>query len=334
MHTVENKKLSVYLDQNILSELREDKPLRIDVEAILSIIFKHGGHPVFSWLHEREILQSDQPEQFIQVLETLDAYYLPDIASQVGSSTSSLTLEEGCPRDRISTSPNSFTNIQSSFEDGVQMLNFIRGGLPKNTASNLLVVISASAEQALSSLCDDIPAEFQELIRPIFETAARDLRLSIQSVPLTNLQTEAVNQKILWKSKLPNFAQVDEMPAEEVVEFMLTQIEGNTQQSLRLTFPRNFNKSNKPEIGEITGFAYLMFELGVVRAPKAQKGSLESRNKHFLGQFRDCQHIEAAARCCFFITFDKGVARLAKAVYAYAGIKTQVLLFKRTQSQK
>ncbi|ATX64456.1 hypothetical protein BG454_00250 [Roseinatronobacter bogoriensis subsp. barguzinensis] len=68
----------------------------------------------------------------------------------------------------------------------------------------------------------------------------------------------------------------------------------------------------------------MLFALGIVRDRRVSSKGRARREKHFLGQFRDCQHIEAASRCAAFITFDKGAARLAGAAYAHAGVKTAV----------
>jgi len=129
------------------------------------------------------------------------------------------------------------------------------------------------------------------------------------------------------RARLPeNYAQLDAIPADQVVEFVLGVLDDPDRDELLKLYPRCFwTDAHGRKEGKRTGFAFMLFALGIVRDKRVSSKGRTRREKHFLGQFRDCQHIEAASRCAAFITFDKAAARLAKATYAYAGGATQVI---------
>lgn len=111
-----------------------------------------------------------------------------------------------------------------------------------------------------------------------------------------------------------------------MVEFVFGLLDDPDRDEFLKLHPRGFwTDAVGREEGNLTGFAFLLFALGIVRDKRVSSKGRARREKHCLGQFRDCQHIEAASRCAAFITFDKGAARLAKATYAYAGAATQVI---------
>jgi hypothetical protein len=107
---------------------------------------------------------------------------------------------------------------------------------------------------------------------------------------------------------------------------MFSCLDERDRTALEKQFPQGFwSELDGRETGALAGLAFMLFMCGLVRDKRVKKGSTERRAQHFLGQFRDGVHIENAARCAVFITCDKGAARLARALYAYAGVKTQVV---------
>ncbi|MDP2062986.1 MAG: hypothetical protein Q8J98_07760 [Phaeovulum sp.] len=129
------------------------------------------------------------------------------------------------------------------------------------------------------------------------------------------------------REKLPkNYAQLDEMPDDEVADYLISCLDENDQAAIRKRYPPLFWADFKTrEEGDLTGFAFLQFMMGLVREKRAKKRDQQRRAKYFRTQFQDCRHIETASRCAVFVTFDKGAARLAKAVFAYAGVRTEVV---------
>ena len=116
------------------------------------------------------------------------------------------------------------------------------------------------------------------------------------------------------------------MPAEDVALYIISCLDDNEKNAIQDQLPQGFwsNIASREE-GALSGFAFMLFMCGLIRDKRVRTKGRARREKHFLGQFRDCVHIENAARCAVFVTFDKGAARLAKAVYSYAGIQTEVL---------
>jgi hypothetical protein len=315
-----------YLDQNIVSALRNGQPLQATLMKIMDGIVGLGGVPVYSWIHEREILQSNRPTEYVDVLESIGAGYLPATGEQKIPHPTPRNIENGRPSERISLEPDPLNRILTSMEEMVQLMNFIQGGLEGIDARELLGAVSESATDALMALLDDVPEELKDEVRPLLEQAARDIAAYANSIPLSDLRNETTNELLLWKDSLPNFAQVDQIPASKVVSYILAQLKADQRYDLLHTYPPNFHRSTMGQDGMLVGFSFQMFTLGLVREPETKKGKIEKRNKHYLGQFRDCLHIEEAAQCNSFYTLDKKAARLAEAVYAYAGVQTEVIL--------
>ena len=151
---------------------------------------------------------------------------------------------------------------------------------------------------------------------------------AISEMPLEKVRGEAEVWRDRIRARLPeNLAQLDAIPADQLVEYVLGLLDDPDRDEFLKLHPRGFwTDAFGREEGNLTGFAFMLFALGIVRDRRVRSGERTRREKHFLGQFRDCQHIEAASRCAAFITFDKGAARLAGAAYAHAGVKTEVCL--------
>jgi hypothetical protein len=136
------------------------------------------------------------------------------------------------------------------------------------------------------------------------------------------------------RERLPaSFAQLDEVPDEQAVSFLFSCLDERDRELTQNQFPTGFwSKLEMRETGELTGLAFMLFLCGLVRDRRVKRGPNESRIQYFRGQFRDAVHIENAARCAMFITCDKGAARLARSLYAYAGVETQVVELKITDT--
>lgn len=66
----------VYIDQNILSHLREGKSAKDELVGVLSKLQERNVIFVFSMTHVDECRASSQPEQFVEVMEELPVYLM------------------------------------------------------------------------------------------------------------------------------------------------------------------------------------------------------------------------------------------------------------------
>jgi len=85
-------------------------------------------------------------------------------------------------------------------------------------------------------------------------------------------------------------------------------------------YPEKFAQLRNLETGDLSGFAFALFGMGLTKRKGKFTGPRKSQN--FAAQFRDAQHIEEASRCDCFITFDKDASVLAASTFAYAEFPT------------
>lgn len=306
----------IYLDQNILSRLRPDEEKRDFYMRIARSMRDKGGIPVFSSAHVAEITQSDRPQAFASILEELDACFLPEPTIQ----NAGIQLEAGLPQERIGTAPDPIAQAGAALMSSLKLMNSIQGGLGSILPADLLREISDEGAEALRALSTEVPVA----LRPLFEEQIRRFKQIVEAIPLSSMAQQYTRHRKAFQDRLPNFAQIDEIPAEQAAERLIAYLSPEEQQAIRQNFPKGFLSHPDCEPGDLAGFAFMLFSLGLVRVPHARKGPVHKRHKHYYAQFRDCEHIEHACRCDLILTRDGGAARLARAVYAYAGCATQV----------
>ena len=308
----------IYLDQNVYSRLQDDSPERVDLLRALLAIAQNNGIFVYSSVHVDECRASDRPEAFASILEELSAYFL----ESSDPSRSEFILTSGKARDLILAETDFLHETSRRMEDMLKPLQFAFGWLDKIDADELLSEIVSELDAFWASLAADLPATAHDALQMVKDAMARE----IFDIPLQKLQEE----NLVWRSKLrtrlpQNYAQLDEIPASEIVPFVFSHLDASERKEIEQQFPQGFwVEPENRKAGALTGLAFLLFAMGIVRNKRVRKKDRKTREKHFLGQFRDCQHIEEGAGCAMFLTFDEGAARLAKAVYSYSGVQTIV----------
>lgn len=326
--TLSKNPLPVYLDQNVLSGIREGEPTRQGLMDLLKVAAEQEAIFVYSMVHVEECRASDQPERFVQVLEELSAYLL----ESTPGSDQSLTLSLGRARELILAEPDVTDQAQRVMENLLKPLHLAAGWLSG-------VEISELKEQMAREVDDFWASLEQNTDLSIFEpdmrsNALRAFRMGregmlqiVRDLPIQQLKDESEQSSTLLRIRLPeNLAQLDEMPAEDVAFYIISCLEKKEKKGIQDQFPQGFwsNTASREE-GALSGFAFMLFMCGLIRDKRVRTRGRVRREKHFLGQFRDCLHIENAARCAIFVTFDKGAARLAKAAYSYADVQTEIL---------
>jgi hypothetical protein len=118
------------------------------------------------------------------------------------------------------------------------------------------------------------------------------------------------------------------MSSKEKVEFLFSTVDAQMRLKFEEMYPKNFASKRALEVGEVGGFAALLFSLGLVKRRGIFSGP--SQEKNFVAQQNDFAHIEAGSRCDVFLTFDKGASELAAASYTYAGFPTVAILLTKS----
>jgi hypothetical protein len=315
----QNNPKMVYLDQNILSKLREDDPASDDLRGILNQLSTHGAMFVYSMIHVDECRASGRPDAFVRALDALSAWFIEPCAA----GDHRVTLSHGRADELILASSDITHEASRRMEDLLKPMHFAMGWLDGLDATSLREEMVQGIDEFWGVLEGGLPSEMHDWLIE----GKRSILEAINGMPLEQVRNERNDWFERVRSRLPeNYAQLDAVPADQVVHWVFNRLDHADQEQFEKLFPRRFwAEVDGREEGGLTGFAFLLFTLGIVRDRRVSSKGRSRREKHFLGQFRDCQHIEEASRCAAFITFDKGAWRLAKAAYAYAGVETEVI---------
>lgn len=327
MNALENV-VPVYIDQNILSHLRVGKNSRDELVSLLKKLEEKNAVLVYSMTHVDECRDSSQPEMFVDVMEGLPVYLLEfDNASDRQA-----TLSLGRARELLLEPEDATHHAKQLIENLLRVFQFASGWLNETEAQELKNEMVAEMAGFWEILRRDVDwdllgAELGGQAKHALSAAQREMGVLIENMCLEQTRDELQKGLMGLKERLPaNYAQLDEIPDGEAVSFVFSCLEEQDREAVQSRYPQDFwNKLEGRETGELAGLAFMLFMCGLVRDRRVKKGNTETRMQHFRGQFRDGVHIENAARCAVFITCDKGAARLARSLYAYAGIATKVV---------
>lgn len=308
-----------YLDQNILSKLREGEPGSDLLRGALNKMGAQGVMFVYSMVHVDETRASGRPEAFVEALNAISAWYIEPQAHD----DHRVALSSGRAEALILADRDLLHQASRTMENLLKPMQFAMGWLDRVDETSLREELI----EGVNEFWDALEMELPEKNRGQLTGGKRAMLEAISDIPLEKVRGEAEVSFDRIRTRLPeNYAQLDAVPADQVVEFVFGLLDDPDRDEFLKLYPRGFwTEDLGREEGNLTGFAFLLFALGIVRDKRVSSKGRARREKHYLGQFRDCQHIEAASRCAAFITFDKGAARLAKATYAYAGAATQVI---------
>lgn len=309
-----------YLDQNVLSRLRKGEPGSDLLRSALNKMDVQDVMFVYSMIHVDESRASGRPEAFVEALNSISAWCIEPHPHN----DQRVALSSGRAEELILADQDISHEATRTLEDLLKPMQFAMGWLDRVDATSLRQELIDGVNEFWRGLENELPEGNMGLLTD----GKRAILGAIHEMPLEKVRGEAEVSFDRFRARLPeNHAQLDATPADQVVEFVLGHLDDPDRDELLKLYPRGFlTDALGREEGNLTGFAFMLFARGIVRDRRFSSKGRTRREKHFLGQFRDCQHIEAASRCAAFITFDKGAARLAKATYAYAGVATQVIL--------
>ena len=313
-------RIPVYLDQNVFSRLQPSQYARTDMRAVLDIVTNLGGVIVYSSTHVEECRASNQPDAFASILEDTSAYFM----EPKDAANPQMTLSLNRARELVMAEVDQADRAMRRMEDFLKVIQFVMGWSGKVAAHELVSEIVADMDAYWESLATEFPAS----VDWCFTAIKVEMAKLVKGLPLDSIRAEKEATFSKLRGRLPvNYAQLDAIPAEDVACFLISRLDDKEKPGFRSEFPRGFwSRVESRREGALTAFAFVLFAMGLVRNRKAKAKSRSRREKHFLGQFRDCCHIEQASRCPVFITMDADAARLARAVYYYAGVSTKILL--------
>ncbi|MBW6505213.1 MAG: hypothetical protein K0B00_00530 [Rhodobacteraceae bacterium] len=311
--------MPVYLDQNVLSRLQPKSLGRDSLLDSLREMAKSGAVYVYSFVHVAESRASGRAEVFAAILDEIDACFL----EPKSMNDAEVTLSRCRAREMLLAEHGFLDDAVRGMEVMLKLIQFALGWLGELEERVLLDELQAEINSVWASLGRELPESWRAKLEP----AWHEMSDTIQGLPLHQLRAEGRAEQRSLRGLLPNnYAQLDEKPSETAASFIFARLDENERRKIQEVFPLGFwSEIEKREDGLLAGFSFMLFIHGLVRDRRTRAKGRDRREKHFLGQFRDCQHIEAATCCRAFVTFDSGAARLAKAAYAYAGATTEVI---------
>lgn len=221
--------------------------------------------------------------------------------------------------ERLILSELNFANKSAAFlKSQLTVLQFAMGWLGELEAKDLMDELEAEVDLWLQEL----HSESEGLLdTTVFR---RELIKILHSIDIEELKRESIEQAPKTEAEwLEKYSRIDNLPANKVADYILEEIGHEAAKEIRERFPKSaWPEGGYEENGTLTGLAFFLFTQGVGRNRKVKSGNQSSRRKGLRSQFHDCQHIEAAARCTFFLSNDRGAVKLAQAAYAYAGVST------------
>jgi len=122
----------VYIDQNILSHLREGKSGKDELVGALSKLQERNAVFVFSMTHVDECRASSQPEQFVEVMEELPVYLMEFENTCDQQSTLSL----GSARELLLEPEDTPHHAKRLIENLLHVMHFASGWLGKGRSSS------------------------------------------------------------------------------------------------------------------------------------------------------------------------------------------------------
>ncbi|SFL26521.1 hypothetical protein SAMN04488518_1356 [Pseudovibrio ascidiaceicola] len=311
----DKRKFIIYLDQNILSNLREGEPARDELLRTLKHYQKHEPIFVYSQVHVEECRAFHDPDQFVRVIDEIKGFYIQPSERFEHN----FEISPNRAKDLMLSKPDLASKAQEYISELLVLAQYVVGWLGKLESKEL--------QQELEKSIDLLVPELQRETFGLLDVVSfRQILLeSLRSIDLDKHKSDALHQQpqttCEWNER---FNQIDNLASDNVVEFIFSELGDEAKRRLIDTFPqKNWPNGPYANNGALVGLTFLLFTQGVGRDPKVKKGNQSTRRKRFRAQFRDCRHIEEAARCDLFLSNDSGAIKLAQAAYAYAGVSTE-----------
>ncbi|MDO6483557.1 hypothetical protein [Shimia thalassica] len=326
-----SEKMLVYLDQNILSNLRDGKSARGELAGLMKSLAEKGAVFVYSTTHVDECRSSNFPETFVDVLEGIPVHFM----ETENASDEQSILSLGRAQEMLMEPEDTSHYAKRLMEDCLRVWHFASGWLNNIEAVELKNEIVSEINKFWESLRQEVNSGLlddrsRRKVRFVSHLAQDNMVDDVKNWPVDQLAKELIEEIAELKNRLPeNYAQLDEVPDEKAVSFMFSCLSCKSKEEVEERYPKGFWKTiENRNAGDLTGLAFLLFMSGLVRDKRVYTKSNNRRIQYFRAQFRDGMHIENAARCAVFITTDKGATRLSRSIYAYAGVKTKVVHLK------
>lgn len=307
----------VYLDQNVFSNMLTSRGK--DLHEVFAAV---GLTIAFSGTHLREM--RGKPEEYGELLDQIGAVFVHPPNKRTPLAARHLLIEDGRARERFSED-REFLDVFAAEDSSLASLHHFMGGRREFSSEEIAAEVQARLEAIILEPLRDLLSDDDEA-RTLYGAKLNQLEQRLREVTELRAGTSTDGG---WEFMDRQFSQARQgdrmrgMTPLAKVRFVMGLLPDPDRSQFESLFPLDFGKDGAFEEGRLAGFATALFGMGLVKRKGEFTGRQQERN--FLAQVMDTRHIEAAATCELFCTFDKEAATLAKATYAYAGLNTEVL---------
>ncbi|CUH86040.1 hypothetical protein [Thalassovita mediterranea] len=302
------RQLVLYLDNCVFSELL--KPGAIAMRRNFSAL----PHRIaFSDVHITEMRNNH--EEYSTLLNELDAVFVRN-PGQVHERYDPISaLDTAVPEERFANYFE-FSPAYEAFDEMLAPMHHLMGGRREKSMDQ----VALETERAITnSLMNPLGFEPDGNSGEV-SNALKSGTESLASIDVSEVWQTIDTQVSAAREGDP----MREMDPGEKVHHVLSKLSETERRGFIEEFPEKFAQLRVLKTGELTGFAFALFGMGLTKRKGKFTGPRQTQK--FAAQFRDAQHIEEASRCDCFITFDQDASELAASTFAYAGFPTQTLL--------
>lgn len=304
-----------YLDQNVYSWLLGNNlsPFK-ERFAALPVRF------AFSDVHLYEM--RNRPADYARLLTELDAVFLRNPSAEHNIHARISCIEPGDAARRFAEHQEP-SGIWDAFEAMLGPLHHLCGGQRDRDMQDIAHETETTMVEHLLSL---LPAEDAQLRDAFRLSFAGSLAQSTDELGRID-PAEDWEKLTALRDHARRGDPMRNMRALEKVHHLLSGLPEDERKAFVELYPEKFAQTRSISTGELVGLSMALFGMGLVRLKGYFSGKRQFSN--FASQSRDARHIEEAARCDLFVTFDKDAAELAEATFAYAGFPTKTFLAQR-----
>ncbi|SEQ49136.1 hypothetical protein [Thalassovita taeanensis] len=308
------KQLVLYLDNCVFSKILEPG------NAGLRRYFSNIPHRLaFSDIHLTEM--RGNRDEYAKLLDDLNAVFVRNPGAIHNRYHPISSLDSGEPFRRFSEHLE-FAPAFDAFEAILSFMQHLLGGRRESKMQDIAVSADARIKSSLAELLSSATGG-------VFEGMIANFYPRIDEVT-QNISSLDVDSGWRWIDAHARVARegdpMRDMHPLEKVNYLFSLLDPTESMQLVELFPKGFARHKVLKNGDMAGFAFMLFSLGLTKRKGIFSGSRQE--KKFVAQFRDAMHIEEASRCDCFITFDQGAFELASASFAYAGFSTRTILLK------
>lgn len=306
------RQLLAYLDNCVYSNMlkKDFKELRMS--------FSTFGHRIaFSDVHIQEMKSNSR--EYADLLEELDAVFIRNPGAEHNQYHPISSIDYGEPHRRFSEHIK-FSPIYDAFEAMLSPMQHILGGRREKNMVQIADETGCRIKRSLGDLLSSVGEDDSTWMSQHF----------FNQIDLITEETRELDGQKDWntiESQVERARLGDPMRGMQPIErvnYIISCLEPIHRDSFLEQFPESFAQKKVLSVGELTGFAFALFSLGLTKRKGIFSGT--QQEKMFAAQYRDAMHVEEASRCDLFVTMDKGAFDLAAATFAYAGFATRSIL--------